>query len=73
MLIGAAVTLAILKIRKKFARKPKKTNEVDFKRESFSMQHDCGSCSADCMLRDSRVSKKCVDTASFSSADGSGS
>lgn len=52
MLIGSAVTIAILKIVKKLGGK-KKVQKIDFKKESFSMQqHDCSSCAAECMLRD---------------------
>jgi hypothetical protein len=51
MIIGSAITLAILKIAKKFNGKKKKS-QVNFKKESFSMQHNCSDCSAECMLRD---------------------
>ncbi len=51
MIIGSAVTLAILKIAKKLGGKKKK-QRVNFKKESFSMQHNCSDCSAECMLRD---------------------
>ncbi len=51
MLIGSAVTMAFLRIKKKLSGK-KKAQKIDFKNESFSMQHNCSECSADCMLRD---------------------
>jgi len=51
IIIGSAVTLAILKIAKKFSGKKKKP-QINFIKESFSMQHNCSDCSADCMLRD---------------------
>jgi hypothetical protein len=51
MLIGSAVTLAVLKISEKLRGK-KKSQKLDFKKESFSMQHNCSDCSAECMLRD---------------------
>lgn len=51
IIIGSAVTLAILKIVKKFDRKKKK-QKINFKKKSFSMQHDCSDCSDECMLRD---------------------
>ena len=55
MIIGSAVTLAVLKIIKK-TRRPKKSQKVDFKNDSFSMQHNCSECSAECMLRDAKPS-----------------
>ena len=58
MIIGSAVTLAILRIIKTFRRKKAKKPEVDFKKEKFSMQHDCSDCAADCMLRDSALPLK---------------
>lgn len=51
MLIGSAVTIAVLKIKNKLGGK-KKAQKIDFKNESFSMEHNCSECSADCMLRD---------------------
>ena len=51
LLIGSAVTIAILKIAKKLSGK-KKRQKVNSKKESFPKQHDCSSCSAECMLRD---------------------
>lgn len=51
MIIGSAVTLAFIKIKKKLAGKKKK-QKINYKNDSFSMQHDCSSCSAECMLRD---------------------
>jgi hypothetical protein len=51
LLIGAAIALAINKTYIKFKRK-KKAKKIDFKKESFSVQHDCSSCAAECMLRD---------------------
>ena len=55
MIIGSAVTLAILKIAKKFNGKKKKS-QVNFKKESLSMQHNCSDCSAECMLRNAAAS-----------------
>jgi len=51
MLIGSAVTIAFIKIKSKLTGKKKK-QKIDFKNESFSMQHNCSDCSADCILRD---------------------
>lgn len=51
MIIGSAITLAVLKISKKLGGKKKK-QAVSFKKDTFSMQHNCTDCSAECMLRD---------------------
>ena len=51
LLIGAAIAITINKSYTKFKGK-KKVKKVDFKKETFSVQHDCSSCSAECMLRD---------------------
>ncbi len=51
MIIGSAVTVAVMKMYKKFSKKKiKKT--VDFKNQTFTVQHNCSDCSAECMLRD---------------------
>ena len=50
MIIGSAVTLAVLKISKKFGKR-KKENKINFKKESFSQRNECSTCSAECMLR----------------------
>ena len=51
MIIGSAVTLAILKITKKLGG-TKKKHKINLKTDSFSKQQGCASCSADCILRD---------------------
>lgn len=51
LLICAAVTIAISRIYKKFKGK-KKSKKINFKKGTFTVQHDCSSCSAECMLRD---------------------
>ena len=55
MLIGSAVTIAVLKIKKKLTGK-KRNQEIDFKNDEFSLKHNCSDCSADCMLRDASSS-----------------
>jgi len=50
IIIGSAVTLAILKIAKR--QSIKKNRRINFKKDTFSRQHECSSCSAECMLRD---------------------
>lgn len=52
LIIGSAVTLAIIKIYKKLGRKKIKKQNIDFKKNTISMQHNCSDCSAECMLRD---------------------
>ena len=54
LLIGFAITIAIAKTYKKFKGK-KKSKDINFKKETFSVQHDCSSCSAECMLRDAAI------------------
>ena len=51
MIIGAAITITVMKTVNKFSRKRKK-KRINFKNESFQMEHNCSDCSADCMLRD---------------------
>lgn len=51
MIIGSAITLAVIKIRNKFRGK-KKSKKTDFKKESFTLKHNCSDCSAECILRD---------------------
>ena len=53
MIIGAAVALAISKGINKIVRKKSPEKKVDFKNDTFTMQHNCTDCSAECMLRDS--------------------
>lgn len=50
MIIGSAVTLAVLKISKKLGKR-KKENKIILKKDSFSNQQECSTCSAECMLR----------------------
>jgi large-conductance mechanosensitive channel len=52
MIIGAAIALTISKAINKFRGKRKPAKKVDFKKQSFSMHHDCSDCSAECMIRD---------------------
>ena len=53
IIVGAAFAWTISETIKRF--KPKKTQvkNTDFKKESFSMEHNCSDCSAECMLRNS--------------------
>lgn len=50
MLIGGAVTLAIMKTVKRFSKK--KPQKVDYKKAKISAEHNCTACAAECMLRD---------------------
>lgn len=56
LIVGIAVTVATLKIVARF--KKKKPQKINYQKEKFTMAHDCGSCSADCMLRDATKSVK---------------
>ena len=51
MIIGAALAFTFSGIFKKLTAKKKKTVKTDFKNQTFSMQHNCNECSAECMLR----------------------
>jgi hypothetical protein len=51
MIIGAAVALAISGTFKKIRRKGSPEKKVDYQKDTFSMQHNCSDCSAECMLR----------------------
>ena len=53
LIVGAAVVYALSGIIKKPFRKKKPGTKTDLKKESFTMQHNCAGCSADCMLRNS--------------------
>jgi len=50
MIIGSAVTVAIMKIVKRFSKK--KPEKVDYKKAKISAGHNCSECAAECMLRD---------------------
>lgn len=58
MIIGSAITLAILKIIKRFRKK--QPRKVNFKKDKITMGHNCSECSAECILRDlpKQLSKK---------------
>jgi hypothetical protein len=51
MIIGAAIALAISKAIVKIKGKKRPRKKVDFKRDNFTLQHNCSDCSAECMLR----------------------
>lgn len=51
LIVGTAVVYALSGLMKKPHRKQKSVAKTDFKNESFTMQHNCSGCSADCMLR----------------------
>lgn len=60
MIIGSAVTIAVMKIIKRFRKK--KPQKVNLKKETFTMQHNCSDCSAECVLRD--LPKQIIETSS---------
>jgi len=51
LIVGTAVVYALSGILKKLYKKQKTGVKTDFKNESFSLQHNCSGCSAECMLR----------------------
>jgi len=55
MIIGSAITIALLKIKNKLTGK-KRNKKVDFKKDSISIKHNCSDCSADCILRNASSS-----------------
>ena len=65
MIIGAAITIAAMKLIKKFSAK-KRPKKVDFSQNSFQMEHKCSDCSADCMLRNTiKTSVRLPNTDTF--------
>ena len=47
MIIGAAIAMALSRIIQKFKRKKQPEKKVDFKKDTFALQHDCSDCSAE--------------------------
>ena len=60
IIIGSAVTVAVMKLIKKFSRKKRNKNE-DLKDGKSTMQHNCSDCSAECILRDTSKSALEID------------
>jgi len=50
MIIGAAVSVAVMKFAKRFSRK--KTAKKAVSGKTISHAHNCSECSAECQLRD---------------------
>lgn len=51
MIIGAAIALAISKIIGKIKGRKTPEKKVSFQKDTYTMQHNCSDCSAECMLR----------------------
>lgn len=54
IIVGVAVFYALLKIFQKTGirkKTVKSVNKVNYKKENFTVQHNCSDCSAECMLR----------------------
>lgn len=51
MIIGAAVTVAVMKFAKRFGRKKPVAKKV-VSGKTISHAHNCADCSAECQLRD---------------------
>jgi hypothetical protein len=52
MIVGAAIALAIMQVVGKIRGKKRTEKKIDYQKETFTYQHDCSDCSAECMLRD---------------------
>lgn len=50
LIVGVAVTVAGIKIAKRFSKK--KPKKINFQKDKISMAHNCSDCSAECELRD---------------------
>ncbi|MCF6358201.1 MAG: hypothetical protein L3J54_10385 [Draconibacterium sp.] len=50
MILGSAITLAVIKVRNKFWRKRKKKAELNSNNKSS--QSNCSACVAECVMRD---------------------
>lgn len=50
LIVALAVTVAAIKIIKRFSKKKQK--KINFKKDKISMGHNCSECSAECGLRD---------------------
>lgn len=50
MIVGAAITFAIMKLVNRFSKK--KAKKVDYNKAKISTDHNCTECAAECMLRD---------------------
>jgi hypothetical protein len=57
IIVAIAIGLALWKTYKKLAGK-KRRRKPDFKKQTFSMEHNCQECIAECILRDSPAMKK---------------
>ena len=51
MIVGAAITLAVLKSINKIKGKRISSAKTDFSKENLKLAHNCDDCSAECMLR----------------------
>lgn len=58
LIIGSAVTLAVIKIVKRFRKK--KPKKVDFQNAKITTEHNCTECAAECVLRD--MPKRVIET-----------
>ena len=51
LIVGAALFFLILKVRKRFGKKRNSAVKTNFKSATYSTEHNCADCSAECMLR----------------------
>ena len=52
-ILGAAITLAIIKVKNSFWRKTSSKSKSSATNEKSSAAPNCSNCSAECMMRDS--------------------
>ena len=57
IIVAIALGMAALKMYKKLAGK-KRRKKLDFKKQTFTMEHNCQDCIAECILRDSPALKR---------------
>ena len=53
MILGSAITLAIIKVRNKFWRKKNRNRKTNSNIDNTSVPYNCSDCAAECVLRDS--------------------
>lgn len=57
VIVALAIGIALWKMYKKLAGK-KSRKKPDFKNQTFTMEHNCQECIAECILRDSPALKR---------------
>ena len=52
MILGSAITLAIIKVRNRFWRKKRELSSPDSNSKKTTLSSHCSNCVADCTMRD---------------------